>query len=237
VINENDTVATTEIRYGDNDRLAARVAGMVGADYIIILSDIDGLYTANPDEDGKAEFVPRVSAITAEITAMAGTKRTKMGSGGMETKIEAARMSLASGNNMIISSGTTMHPIKHLMEGGRHTLFTTHSTPKSAREQWIANTFEPTGSLTIDAGAEKALHSGKSLLPAGVSGVEGTFERGDTVLICNGEGTEIARGIVAYDIADARRIMGHKSLDIENMLGYRGRDELVHRDDLVMTSQ
>jgi len=237
VINENDTVATTEIRYGDNDRLAARVAGMVGADYIIILSDIDGLYSANPDEDDTAEFIANVSAITPEITAMAGKKRTKMGSGGMETKIEAARMSLASGNNMIISSGTTEHPIKHLIEGGRHTLFAAQSTPKSAREQWITNTFEPTGSLIIDAGAEKALHSGKSLLPAGVSSVDGTFERGDTVLICNQDGVEIARGIIAYDIADARRILGHKSLDIENMLGYRGRDELVHRDDMVMTAQ
>lgn len=234
VINENDTVATTEIRYGDNDRLAARVAQMCGADCLILLSDIDGLYTADPAQEPGAEFIAKVLEITPQIEAMAGGSGSSMGSGGMHTKIAAARIAVGAGCHMCIARGTHPHPLKAIEEGGRCTWFLPSSTPMAMRKQWIAGTLRPAGAIGVDAGAVKALMGGKSLLPAGVTATSGRFERGDTVSVVAPDGTEIARGISAYSDADAARIMGRKSLEIEALLGFRGRDEMIHRDDLVL---
>jgi len=234
VINENDTVATAEIRYGDNDRLAARVAQMVGADCLVLLSDIDGLYTANPAHDPRAEFIARVLEITPQIEAMAGGSGSAMGSGGMQTKIAAGRIAVGAGCHMCIAKGEHAHPLKAIEEGGRCTWFVPSSTPVATRKQWIAGTLRPAGAIGVDDGAVNALMSGKSLLPAGVTGTVGRFERGDTVSVLAPDGTEIARGICAYSDSDAARIMGRKSLDIEAVLGFRGRDEMIHRDDLVL---
>ena len=234
MINENDTVATTEIRYGDNDRLAARVAQMCGADCLVLLSDIDGLYTANPAQDPGAEFIAKVLEITPQIEAMAGGSGTSMGSGGMQTKIAAARIAVGAGCHMCIARGSHLHPLKAIEEGGRCTWFLPSSTPVAMRKQWIAGTLRPAGAIGVDAGAVRALMGGKSLLPAGVTGTSGRFERGDTVSVMSPDGFEIARGITAYSDADAARIMGRKSLEIEALLGFRGRDEMIHRDDLVL---
>jgi glutamate 5-kinase len=235
VINENDTVATAEIRYGDNDRLAARVAQMVSADCLILLSDVDGLYTANPESDPAAEFIPVVRAITPEISDMAGApKATGFGKGGMVTKLAAARIAVAAGCAMAIVNGKDMHPLKRFQETGRGTWFLPDATPVTARKQWIAGTLVPAGAYVVDAGAAGALGKGKSLLPAGVTEVEGEFERGDAVRVRDAAGREIARGLSAYSSTAARRIIGHKSRDIEAILGYRGREELIHRDDLVL---
>jgi len=234
VINENDTVATTEIRYGDNDRLAARVAQMCGADCLVLLSDIDGLYTANPAQDPGAEFIAKVLEITPQIEAMAGGSGTSMGSGGMQTKIAAARIAVGAGCHMCIARGSHLHPLKAIEEGGRCTWFLPSSTPVAMRKQWIAGTLRPAGAIGVDGGAVTALMGGKSLLPAGVTGTSGRFERGDTVSVMSPDGTEIARGITAYSDTDAARIMGRKSLEIETLLGFRGRDEMIHRDDLVL---
>lgn len=234
VINENDTVATTEIRYGDNDRLAARVAQMCGADCLVLLSDIDGLYTADPTQDPGAEFIAKVLEITPQIEAMAGGSGTSMGSGGMQTKIAAARIAVGAGCHMCIAMGTHLHPLKAIEDGGRCTWFLPSSTPVAMRKQWIAGTLRPAGAIGVDAGAVRALMGGKSLLPAGVTGTSGRFERGDTVSVMAPDGSEIARGISAYSDADAARIMGRKSLEIETLLGYRGRDEMIHRDDMVL---
>lgn len=235
VVNENDTVATSEIRYGDNDRLAARVAGMVSADCLILLSDVDGFYTASPHGNDAAALIPEIHDITAEIEAMAGAPESGVGSGGMITKLAAARIALGAGADMAITSGRVMNPLKRLEDGGACTWFVSSATPTAARKTWIAGTLEPCGTLTVDDGAAAALTSGKSLLPAGVVNVEGTFARGDAVIVKGGDGTAIARGLSAYDCADARAIIGHKSGDIERILGYRGRDEVIHRDDLVVT--
>ncbi len=234
VINENDTVATAEIRYGDNDRLAARVAQMCGADCLVLLSDIDGLYTANPAADPDAQFISKVLEITPEIEAMAGGSGSDMGSGGMQTKIAAGKIAVGAGCHMCIAKGEREHPLKAIEDGGRCTWFLPTSTPVATRKQWIAGTLRPAGAIGVDAGAVTALMSGKSLLPAGVTGTAGRFERGDTVSVLAPDGTEIARGICAYSDADAARIMGRKSLDIEAVLGFRGRDEMIHRDDLVL---
>jgi glutamate 5-kinase len=234
VINENDTVATAEIRYGDNDRLAARVAQMVGADCLVLLSDIDGLYTANPSADPGAQFISRVLEITSEIEAMAGGAGSDMGSGGMQTKIAAGKIAVGAGCHMCIAKGEYAHPLKAIEDGGRCTWFVPSSTPVATRKQWIAGTLRPAGAIGIDSGAVKALLNGKSLLPAGVTGTVGRFERGDTVSVLTPDGSEIARGISAYSDADAARIMGRKSLEIEAALGFRGRDEMIHRDDLVL---
>lgn len=233
VINENDTVATTEIRYGDNDRLAARVASMMSADCLVLLSDIDGLYSAPPNQKG-AVFIPEVKAITPEIEAMAGKPVSGVGSGGMITKIDAAKIALGAGCNMVIASGHVEHPLRRIRDGERVTWFLAEATPLQSRKRWIAGTLQPTGRLTIDDGAKAALLKGKSLLPAGVKAIRGTFSRGDTVSVVGGDGQEIARGLVAYDSADAARIRGRKSSEIEKELGIAGRDELIHRDDLVM---
>jgi glutamate 5-kinase len=233
VINENDTVATTEIRYGDNDRLAARVASMMSADCLVLLSDIDGLYTAPPGRAGAA-FVPEVTEITPEIEAMAGRSGSAIGSGGMVTKLEAAKIALAAGCHMVIAAGHGLHPLRRIEQGERCSWFLASSTPLLARKRWIAGSLVPMGRLIVDQGAAGALAQGKSLLPAGVRRVEGSFARGDAVAIIADSGQEIARGLVAYDIVDAQRIAGKKTGEIEAALGYRGRDEIVHRDDMVI---
>lgn len=234
VINENDTVATTEIRYGDNDRLAARVAQMAGADCLVLLSDVDGLYTADPNRDEGAQFIGRVLRITPEIEAMAGSPTSEMGSGGMATKIAAAKISVAAGCAMCIAAGHHKHPVRRIENGSRCTWFVPSATPVAARKQWIAGTLRPAGAIMIDEGAMRALLAGKSLLPAGVVGARGRFDRGDTVSVLASDGQEIARGITAYSDVDAARIMGRKSSEIESILGFRGRDEMIRRDDLVI---
>jgi glutamate 5-kinase len=234
VINENDTVATAEIRYGDNDRLAARVAQMAGADCLVLLSDIDGLYTANPNEDPEAEFISRVMEITPAIEAMAGGAGSDMGSGGMQTKIAAAKIAMGAGCHLCIAKGALQHPLQRIEEGARCTWFIPSSTPLATRKQWIAGTLKPAGAIAVDDGAVRALMGGKSLLPAGVTRAVGRFDRGDTVSIIGPDGTEVARGICAYSDSDAARIIGRKSAEIETVLGFRGRDEIVHRDDLVL---
>src|SRR6202521_4324047 len=234
VINENDTVATAEIRYGDNDRLAARVAQMASADCLVLLSDIDGLYTADPHRDPSARFIERVMRVTPEIEAMAGRSNSEVGSGGMTTKIAAARIAVNAGCHMCIASGHQRHPLRRLESGARCTWFMPASTPLAARKQWIAGTLRPAGAIHIDAGALRALEGGKSLLAAGVTGTLGRFESGDTVSVLAPNGVEVARGIAAYSDGDASRIMGRRSSEIEAILGFRGREELIHRDDLVI---
>ncbi|HZO21823.1 MAG TPA: glutamate 5-kinase, partial [Steroidobacteraceae bacterium] len=234
VINENDTVATAEIRYGDNDRLAARVAQMAGADCLVLLSDVEGLFTADPNRRPEARFIEQVSQITPDIEAMAGASASAVGSGGMATKILAAKIAVAAGCHMGIAAGHPRHPVRRIEEGGRCTWFVPHGTPVAARKQWIAGTLRPAGAITIDAGALRALLEGKSLLPAGVLRSLGRFERGDTVSVLGTDGTEVARGVIAYSDGDAARIMGRRSSEIEAILGYRGRDEMIHRDDLVL---
>jgi glutamate 5-kinase len=236
VINENDTVATTEIRYGDNDRLAARVATMVGADMLVLLSDIDGLYTAPPHLDPKAEFLPFIPAITPEIEAMAGGAASELSRGGMRTKIDAGKIATHAGCAMVIASGKVEHPLRAISEGARHSWFAPSPEPVKGWKTWIAGKLAPAGHLIIDEGAERALMTGKSLLPAGVRTVEGEFSRGDTVAVLSLEGREIARGLSGYDAQEARLIAGKKSADIEGILGYAGRAAMVHRDDLVMTA-
>jgi glutamate 5-kinase len=236
VINENDTVATTEIRYGDNDRLAARVATMVGADMLVLLSDIDGLYSAPPHLDPKAEFLPFIPAITPEIEAMAGGAASELSRGGMRTKIDAGKIATHAGCAMIIASGKVDHPLKAIMEGARHSWFEPSSEPVKGWKTWIAGKLVPAGRLVIDEGAERALMTGKSLLPAGVRRIEGDFLRGDTVAVLALDGREIARGLASYDAQEAGLIAGKKSADIEGVLGYAGRAAMVHRDDLVMTT-
>lgn len=233
VINENDTVATSEIRYGDNDRLAARVASMISADCLVLLSDVDGLYTKAPDE-ADAEHIELVTEITPEISDMAGQSATDVGTGGMETKVKAARIAMEAGAAMVIASGRVPHPIKQVIDGARCTWFEPGASPSAARKRWIAGTLDPLGRLKVDDGAAKALGQGRSLLPAGVVSVDGRFAKGDAVAIVNGADEEIARGLVAYDVEEARKIAGRKSTEIEEILGYRGRDELIHRDDLVL---
>ena len=234
VINENDTVATSEIRYGDNDRLAARVATMMGADLLILLSDIDGLYTAPPAQDPNATFLPLVERITPEIEAMAGGAASELSRGGMRTKIDAGKIATAAGTAMIITAGTRQSPLMAIERGERATLFRPSAHPVKGYKTWIAGQLEPAGRLTVDDGAVKALLSGKSLLPAGVRQVSGNFARGDTVAILAPDSREIARGLVAYDAADAVRIAGLKTTEIEAVLGYEARSAMIHRDDLVV---
>ena len=237
VINENDTVATAEIRYGDNDRLAARVAQMVGADCLVLLSDVEGLYSADPNREPGARFIHEVPQITPEIEAMAGSSASQVGSGGMTAKIAAARIAVAAGCHMCIAAGVHRHPLRRIEEGADCTWFVPTATPAAARKQWIAGTLRPAGAITIDAGALRALLEGRSLLPAGVTGARGRFDRGDTVSVLSADGAEIARGMVAYSDVDAARIMGRKSSEIADILGFRGRDEMIHRDDLVLMRQ
>jgi glutamate 5-kinase len=235
VINENDTVATAEIRYGDNDRLAARVAQMASADCLVLLSDVDGLYTADPTRDATARFIAEVTAITPEIEAMAGGSASDVGSGGMATKVLAGKIALAAGCTMCVAAGREQHPLQRIEAGARCTWFVSRTSPRTVRKQWIAGLLKPAGVLHVDAGAARALRGGKSLLPAGVTRVEGRFDRGDAVVVRDADGAEIARGLSAYSSEDARRASGRRSQELEAILGYRGRDELIHRDDLVLT--
>jgi glutamate 5-kinase len=234
VINENDTVATNEIRYGDNDRLAARVATMTSADLLILLSDIDGLYTAPPSANPNAKLIPVVESVTADIEAMAGAAESELSRGGMRTKIEAAKIATSAGTHMLIASGKIEHPLQAIAEGGPCTWFLTPANPVTARKRWIAGSLEPKGTLTIDAGAVAALRAGKSLLPAGVIRVDGQFARGDAVVVRGPDTHEIGRGLVAYDADHAEQIKGRSSSDAAQILGISGRAEMIHRDDLVV---
>jgi len=234
VVNENDTVATAEIRYGDNDRLSARVASMVSADCLVLLSDIDGLYTAPPNENPDARHIPLVTEITPEIEAMAGDAGTELSKGGMKTKIEAGKIALSSGTDMVITTGKVQHPLRAISEGAQVTWFIAKSDPVTAKKRWISGQLVPNGQVFLDAGAEKALLSGKSLLPAGVKRIDGSFERGDAVIIRSADGRELGRGLIAYAAEEARRIMGRRSSEIAEILGYEGRDTLIHRDDMAL---
>jgi glutamate 5-kinase len=234
VINENDTVATLEIRVGDNDRLAARVAEMTDADQLVLLSDIDGLYTADPRRDLSATHIALVPTITADIESMGGDPPPGYSSGGMRTKLAAARIATQAGCAMVIAFGQADRPLTALAAGARCTWFLPAPEGRSARKRWIAGALAPLGTFIVDAGAARALAAGRSLLPAGVRAVEGTFERGDPVVVRRADGTELARGLSAYASADAARIASHRSDEIEAILGWRGRDEMIHRDDLVL---
>ena len=234
VINENDTITTKEIRFGDNDRLGARVAQMISADTLILLSDVDGLYEQDPRKNPRAKHIKSVGRITPEIIAMAGVAGTGYASGGMITKLEAAKIATNAGCKMAIVAGNTMNPLTALENGARCTWFQASSTPRGARKSWIASAINPNGSIFLDEGAIKALYSGRSILPAGILKVTGYFKRGDLVTVHNADGDELAKGLVAYSANDAIMIKGHKSKEIESILGYRGRDELIHRDDLVL---
>ena len=234
IINENDTVATSEIRYVDNDRLAARVTTMTSFDCLIILSDVDGIYTLPPDHSN-AVHIPEIKNITKEIQNMAKNTQNDYGSGGMVTKIEAARISMEGGANMIIANGKVHNPIKSIIDGARISHFIAKTTPHLARKKWISGMLTPNGRIFIDQGAKTALINGNSLLPAGIISAEGNFERGDAVVICDNNNNEIARGLSAYSIRDTLDIKGKSTPEIENILGYRGRTALVHRDDLVIS--
>ena len=235
VVNENDTVATSEIRYGDNDRLAARVATMIGADLLVLFSDIDGLYSAPPASDPDARHIPVVEHITPSIESMAGGAASELSRGGMRTKVEAAKIATAGGTHMIIADGRVKNPLKRIAEGGVCTWFLTPSNPATARKTWIAGALEPRGTLYVDAGAMRALQTGASLLPVGVRRVEGAFARGDAVTIRDDERI-LGRGLVAYDAEEAARIVGRPSREIEAILGYPGRAEMVHRDDMALVA-
>lgn len=234
VINENDTVATEEIRYGDNDRLAARIAQLVMADALILLSDVDGLYTADPGKHESATHIAEVRGINDDILAMAGETRSDVGTGGMATKVQAAGIATHAGCSTIIASGVIEHPLKALGDGARRTVFHASATPAAARKQWLAGALEVKGSLQLDDGATAALRSGNSLLPVGVVSVLGRFRRGDVVTLTDASGTEIGRGLAEYTNDEAARLAGLHSDKIEQELGYRGRPVMVHRDELVL---
>ena len=234
VINENDTVATTEIRYGDNDRLAARVATMVSADLVVLLSDVDGLYDAPPGTTATARHISRVERITPDIEAMAGAAGSGLSRGGMHTKIEAAKITTGSGTHLVIASGRIQHPLDAIGKGARCTWFVAAGNPVTARKKWIAGSLEPKGTLIVDAGAVAALRRGNSLLPVGVVRIDGDFARGDAVVIRGPDGAEVGRGLCAYDAEEAQKIRGRSSTDIEAILGFTGRAEMIHRDDLVV---
>jgi glutamate 5-kinase len=238
VVNENDTIATAEIRFGDNDRLAARVAQMVSADMLVLLSDIDGLYTADPRHRAEARHIPVIREIGPEIEAMAGDAPPGYSSGGMVTKLAAARIAMGAGCHMVIAQGRPSRgrgPLRAIEDGGKATLFLPRAEPRSARKAWIAGAVNPAGTVIVDDGAAGALRKGKSLLPAGVVGIEGAFERGDCIIVRTKTGIEAGRGLSAYASSDIHRIAGHKSGEIATILGYRGRDEIIHRDDLVLS--
>ena len=234
VVNENDTVATAEIRFGDNDRLSARVALMAGAETLVLLSDVDGLYTADPTSDPDARHIPQVETITPEIDAMASDAKTDVGTGGMTSKLAAARIATRAGTSVVLCRGDIPHPVQALTDGAKHTIFEAKGTPQGARKQWIGASLGAQGSIIIDAGAERALRNGASLLPAGVIEIDGDFGRGDAVLVVNQAGQTLAKGLSAYDSVDAAKIKRCRSKDLAQRLGWQGRDELIHRDDLVI---
>lgn len=232
VINENDTVATSEIKVGDNDRLAARVAQMASADALVIFSDIKGLYTANPRKDPSAKLIPVVEKLTPEIEAMADGAGSSVGTGGMETKLMAARLCMEAGCDMAIALGSELHPLTRMEKTGEGTWFLADKSPISARKAWIGGAIKPRGTLVLDAGAVKALDKGKSLLPAGIKAVKGSFERGDAVTLEDENGLFLGKGLTAYNACDVKAIAGKHSNEIESILGYHGQDEIIHRDDL-----
>ena len=234
VINENDTVATNEIRYGDNDRLAARVATLASADLLILLSDVDGLYDAPPGSSAHSKLIPVVERITADIEAMAGAPASELSKGGMQTKIEAAKIATTGGTHMVIGSGRIDHPLRAIADAAPTTWFLAHGNPVTSRKKWIAGTLEPKGTLTIDAGAVAALRRGNSLLPVGVIRIDGQFARGDAVIVRGPDGAEIGRGLIAYDAGDAEKVRGRPSADIALVLGAGGRAAMIHRDDLAL---
>ena len=234
IINENDTVATSEIRYGDNDRLAARVATMMSADLLILLSDIDGLYSAPPNDNPDARFISKVDAITPGIEAMAGNAGSELSRGGMVTKIEAAKVATQAGTAMVIASGLQEHPLSMLDKNGRATWFKPRTNVITARKKWIAGQLEVCGAVIVDTGAIAALTRGKSLLPAGVTHIEGDFQRGDMVAIINADQQILGRGLVTFDAADAMKVLGHKSSEIASILGFERKPEIIHRDDMVL---
>ncbi|WP_439120272.1 glutamate 5-kinase [Marivita sp.] len=233
IVNENDTVATDEIRYGDNDRLAAQVAATVGADQLVLLSDVDGFYSANPHIDPTAEFFPVIDAITPEIEAMAGDAGSGLSKGGMKTKVMAAKTATASGCAMAITEGSRLHPLKALEEGARVTWFTPQLDPHAARKRWIL-AMKPQGALIVDDGAARALQRGTSLLPPGIVTVSGSFGRGDPVTIKDASGRELGMGLSRYTASEAQAIKGHNSAEIEEILGYPGRAVVIHRDDMAI---
>ncbi|MEO0392434.1 MAG: glutamate 5-kinase [Pseudomonadota bacterium] len=236
VINENDTIATSEIRFGDNDRLAARVAQMCSADALVLLSDVDGLYTADPSMDKTARYIAHVPQITPAIEDIAGNSRSEYGSGGMVTKIAAAKIATAAGCHVLIGAGHHQRPLQQFYaKDGRYTWFEAVAEPSTARKRWLIGHVDVAGRIMIDDGAVQALHQGRSLLPAGITRVDGQFDRGDMLAVVNHEGVEIARGLTAYSSADAQRIAGHQSQEIEALLGFAGREEMIHRDNLVMS--
>ncbi len=237
IINENDTVATQEIRYGDNDRLAARVAEMVSADCLVLLSDVDGLYEADPATEPGARLLREVGEISPAIEKLAGSARTSFGTGGMVTKLAAAKIAVRAGCSTVIANGHQAHPLRAVEANGPATWFAARGTPLAARKQWIAGSLEPRGVLDIDSGAEQALVAGKSLLPVGVTAVAGDFQRGDAVMVRNVQGCDIARGLAGYSSRETLAIIGCRSDDIAGLLGYRGRDEVIHRDNLVLLDQ
>jgi len=236
VVNENDTVATEEIRYGDNDRLAARTAMLVQAEALVLLSDVDGLYTADPRKDPEAQHLPLIETITPDIENMAGGANadTGVGTGGMATKLMAARIAGSAGCSTTIAHGGAINPLSALRSGARFTLIKAPSTTTAAYKAWIAGTVVPAGQIHIDDGAMQALHNGKSLLPSGITRVTGQFEKGESVSVCGPAGQELARGIVAYGADDITLIKGHGSQDTESILGYSAGAEVIHRDDMVM---
>jgi len=235
VINENDSVATDEVRYGDNDRLAARVASMCGADCLFLLSDIDGFYTTDPNHAPDARLIDEVREITPAIEAMAGEPvSTGFGSGGMITKIAAAKIAVASGCHMVITNGSGPEPVQRYFTGAKGTWFHASGNPLAARKKWIGASLDISGKLLVDSGAAAALKSGKSLLPAGITGVEGSFERGDIIHVIGPDGAVIGQGLCAYGATDTGRVIGHRSHEIEEILGYSGREEIIHRNDLVI---
>ena len=234
VVNENDTVTTYEIRFGDNDRLAARVAGMISADLLILLSDVDGLYTKNPHQSEDAEHIPEITQIDEDIMALGGGANAEFASGGMATKLAAARIATEAGADMVICKGSASCPVTALLDGARYSLFHRRTSPKKARKNWIAGALDPKGQIVVDKGAQSALLKGKSLLPVGILRLSGQFDRGDLVQIINAEGIELGHGLAGYATAEAEKIKGQKSQVIETLLGYEGRAELIHADDLVL---
>ena len=237
VVNENDTVTTYEIRFGDNDRLAARVAAMVSADLLILLSDVDGLYTANPRQTETARHIPEIKDITPEILAMGGTANAEFASGGMATKLAAARIASAAGVGMIICKGFDDRPVSSLLSGAKCSFFTPQTSLVKARKTWIAGALDPKGSILVDQGAQTALRQGKSLLPAGVAKINGQFERGDLVVVLTETGTELGHGLAGHSSAEADKLKGHNSKDFAMILGYECRAELIHADDLVLRNE
>ena len=234
IINENDTVATDELKYGDNDRLAARVAQMVMADGLLLLSDVDGLYTSDPSVNKNTKHITKVESVTDEILMMAGSKESNFGSGGMLTKLQAAKIAMHAGCTTIISNGSQDEPIKHLMDNGKCSIFQAKESPQAIRKQWLAGFLDTNGMVIIDKGAETATRNGGSLLPVGLKSVSGNFERGDVIIVSNQKGKEIGKGIALYSSYEAESIIGCRSELINEKLGYRGKTEIIHRDDLVL---